>query len=257
MSTSDDDGNQSDDRTCPECGREFSSEHGVRIHYGSAHDGSLRPSIECQWCGDEFDVQEHRLGRAKYCSKECHSAHKRGGEKPSADTLRRLHWGEQLPVLKMAGVLGYSRSAIERWMDDYGIERRGRSEAEKLKWQQMTPEERAQQVAAAHEAVGQAVENGDWHLQTGNPEREGYGEGWTEEKKERVREMYDRTCQGCGDPEEEHVREYGRRLDVHHIIPAGYFDDPERRNAVENLVPLCYPCHVKWEGIPLRPELAD
>jgi 5-methylcytosine-specific restriction endonuclease McrA len=85
-----------------------------------------------------------------------------------------------------------------------------------------------------------------------------YGEGWTEAKRERVREIYCRKCQGCGLGEAEYQRETGNKLSVHHIIPARRFDDPEKRNAERNLIPLCQSCHIsKWEGIPLRPQLAD
>lgn len=256
MHSSDEDSNESDDaRRCPTCGDTFASDHGVKVHRKLSHGEAVKPVLECDWCGNAFEVKPKREDTARFCSTKCHYAHKRGGKKPPEDLLHRLHWEEELPALKMSDVLGYPRQTIERWMDDYGIERRDQSAAEELKWEQMTAEERAHQVAEAHETTREAVKSGEWHLQTDNPERNGYGAGWTDEKKEKVRAMYDRACQGCGLSESESLESFGTKLDVHHIIPAGHFDDPERRNSVENLVPLCRSCHRKWEGIPIRPQL--
>lgn len=81
-----------------------------------------------------------------------------------------------------------------------------------------------------------------------------YGKGWNEQKREKVRERDNRQCQTCGMSESEHLDEFGRRLDVHHIQPAREFDDPEARNSLENLVSLCVLCHRKAEQTaPLLP----
>jgi len=84
-----------------------------------------------------------------------------------------------------------------------------------------------------------------------------YGSGWSKRKRERVRERDGRECQSCGMAESEHRDRYNRRLHVHHIQKARQFDDPEQRNAMENLVTLCLSCHNYWEQMtPLRPETA-
>jgi 5-methylcytosine-specific restriction endonuclease McrA len=81
-----------------------------------------------------------------------------------------------------------------------------------------------------------------------------YGKGWTEEKREVIRERDDRECQICGMTEPAHQAEFDRHLDVHHIKPAREFDDPVPRNAVENLITLCIHCHKKAEKTaPLLP----
>jgi 5-methylcytosine-specific restriction endonuclease McrA len=80
-----------------------------------------------------------------------------------------------------------------------------------------------------------------------------YGEGWTEAKRETVRDRQNRECAGCVT----HETELPRKLDVHHITPAQSFDDPEKRNDPSNLVALCRPCHNQWESMsPLRPQTA-
>lgn len=95
-----------------------------------------------------------------------------------------------------------------------------------------------------------------------NPRWEGgqfpYGPGWNEAKKEAVRERDGYECRGCGLCQDSHIEEQGRKLDVHHITPARQFDDPDIRNAMENLITLCVPCHKEWEQMaPLRPDTAE
>lgn len=239
-----------DDSICPTCGETYANRRAVKIHHKKIHDESLRIQ-ECDWCGEEFEGKPRRV----YCRKECQNAAKRGGEKPSAETLQRMHHDEETPLCEMADELGFARITIARWMEQYGVKHRGRSEAERLKNEQRTPEERRRQARAAHEKTRRMVKNGEWHLQTDNPKRNGYGEGWTEEKRESVREEYNRRCQACGMTGEESREQFGCRLDVHHIMPWSRFDDPAKRNAEENLVPLCRSCHRNWEGIPLRPAV--
>lgn len=51
-------------------------------------------------------------------------------------------------------------------------------------------------------------------------------------------------CLFCGVTGEQHRQEYGRDLDVHHVIPSskGGSDDPE------NLIPVCRSCHQQLEA---------
>ncbi len=70
-----------------------------------------------------------------------------------------------------------------------------------------------------------------------------YGPGWHYRKREKVRDRDGRRCVSCKMPETEHLEEYGTRLHVHHIKKAREFDDPEERNAMENLKTLCITCH--------------
>lgn len=90
-----------------------------------------------------------------------------------------------------------------------------------------------------------------------------YGSGWTDTKKEQVRERDGRECQHCGRGEEEHMELTGMKHSVHHIQKARAVDDPSQRNSMENLVTLCRiapqngdkPCHDMWEEMsPLRPD---
>lgn len=66
--------------------------------------------------------------------------------------LDTLHNTLGKSVNQMSKDLDVVRLSITQWMDEHDIPRRGRSEAEKLKWSQMSDEERKKQVAAAHRA---------------------------------------------------------------------------------------------------------
>lgn len=63
------------DNICPTCGGEFASERGVKIHHKQAHGESIKPTVTCEWCEDEFQVKPRRLDTARFCSSECQKAH--------------------------------------------------------------------------------------------------------------------------------------------------------------------------------------
>lgn len=87
-----------------------------------------------------------------------------------------------------------------------------------------------------------------------------YGRNWPEQRRKR-REYDDHQCVVCSMSNEEHKEVNGCQLHVHHIQPASTFliddrrIDYKRANRLENLITLCYKCHNRWEGIPLRPEV--
>jgi predicted HNH restriction endonuclease len=54
--------------------------------------------------------------------------------------------------------------------------------------------------------------------------------------------------------QEQHKETHGRKLHVHHIIPARQFKNAQRRNRTDNLITFCVSCHRRWEGIPLKPD---
>ena len=72
---------------------------------------------------------------------------------PAEWLLTYMHIQQEKSVNKMSNELPIGRTGIRNAMDRLGVHRRSQSEAEKLKWQNMTDEQRARQVQAAHEAV--------------------------------------------------------------------------------------------------------
>jgi transposase/5-methylcytosine-specific restriction endonuclease McrA len=74
-----------------------------------------------------------------------------------------------------------------------------------------------------------------------------YGSGWNQTKKQKVRAIDNHQCVSCGMTQSHHQLEHDCKLHVHHLLKARSVDDPQKRNAVDNLVTLCYSCHAKWE----------
>jgi len=62
---------ESDETICPTCGKEFKSSRGVKIHHKQAHSESLKPSVNCEYCGDEFKIKPRRKNTARFCSEQC------------------------------------------------------------------------------------------------------------------------------------------------------------------------------------------
>ena len=56
-----------------------------------------------------------------------------------------------------------------------------------------------------------------------------------------------RLCQECGF-EEDSSRFQWVELEVHHIVPARLFENPDYAHALPNLITLCSRCHGKWES---------
>jgi len=182
---------------CPKCDRAFDSYRGYSIHFFAKHDG--HPLVI--WHGEEefkelcrkmskpaiaerfgvsvpaakeavssvnvdYDVSCPKCdaGFADYLSYANHSGGlheghplvKLHGEK----TLREMY--SQMSENKLAEELGVSRHAVKDALRAAGIQRRGQSDAERLKNEQMSEEERMAQVEAAHKA--RRVERAEFRL---------------------------------------------------------------------------------------------
>lgn len=121
-------------RTCPKCDREFGSYKGYSNHYKSKHDGHPLVSL----------VGESRL-REMY-----------------DDTSEN----------QVADTLDVSRNAVANALRHIGVPRRGQSEAEMLKNEQMSEEERRRQTRKAREEHFEKYGDGGHigHWTAANPE---------------------------------------------------------------------------------------
>lgn len=89
-----------------------------------------------------------------------------------------------------------------------------------------------------------------------------YGSNWRRQRL-RVLQRDDYQCQmpGCGITREQHSKEYGKDLNVHHIVPVKFYyrsSDPDfdQMNRLDNLVTLCVEHHRYWEQMsPLKPDI--
>lgn len=74
---------------------------------------------------------------------------------------------------------------------------------------------------------------------------------WRKQREEAL-ERDDYECQACGMTNDEHLNEFGRELDVHHIEPLRTFNDPVDSHDLDNLITLCRPHHREYESLPAQ-----
>lgn len=215
-------------KTCEHCGEEFESlEYKNQVYCSNGCNTASqrkRTTLECPICDSEFEVIEAQEERRRCCSMEC-----------MGEWISQTQTGENHH--------NYVESVdVECWTCGKPLER--------------TPGRVARyenhfcNTSCYSEFVSER-KSGENHYKWKPDELTQYGKGWNEEKREKVRERDNRKCQDCGEP----ARGYFSKLDVHHIQPADTFDDPEKRNAMDNLISLCRECHPKWEKFaPLRPQ---
>jgi hypothetical protein len=65
----------------------------------------------------------------------------------------------------------------------------------------------------------------------------------TKSRRQEVFELKGHECTFCGVTGEQHVEEYGRDLDIHHIVPRR----ADGSDSVSNLLPVCRDCHSTLE----------
>lgn len=123
MATSEGDGS---DAECPACEGAFKNEHGMKIHYAQAHDGSIAGvTCTCDWCGDEFPMKPGKAEARRFCGEDCFHEFER---EPSPDapwreeeTLLDLYLGSGMNRSEVATELGCDHPTISKWLDRYDI----------------------------------------------------------------------------------------------------------------------------------------
>jgi DNA-directed RNA polymerase subunit RPC12/RpoP len=183
-----------------------------------------KTTIECEWCGDRFDVTPAAVERTQYCSKGCYG---------NAMSARKT---EQTP--------NYQGGRAE-------VKCKNCSELFNVKQARVDV---ATYCSTECMAEGYKEITGEDHPAWEGGTIDYYGPNWQEQRRKALeRDNY--TCQDCGVGKDEY-----EWIDVHHIQPLSNFSgegrpDYERANRLGNLVTLCRPCHRKWEGMAgLRPD---
>ncbi|WP_123538875.1 HNH endonuclease [Halosimplex salinum] len=215
---------QSEDTTCPTCGKDdFSSRGYMKRHHTRVHGESIAGvELTCANCGDTYREKPNRVERSSFCSVECHNE------------FRSNNWtGEKAPNWKGGEVT----LNCEQCGDEYKLIP---AEAE-----------RGSRFCSIACKATHMRESGQWRKEN-NPrwtggERPKYNGNWVYARKQ-ARERDSFECQLCG----VHESEFERELDVHHIIRVADFDDPQQAHTLENLVTLCRSCHITVEDIDIR-----
>lgn len=211
---------------CSECGKEFSTEKGMRIHEGQVH-GPGKVTYRCDYCGDEYEKYASRDGETRYCSMECKNNHI--SVEYVGENANNWQGGEVEVVCKNCG-------------DGFSV----------------SPSDKDRRTCCSNECKGELyseIREGEFFPWYDTDKTDRYGPSWPKQRQQALeRDNY--TCQACGLEEKEHWRGFP----VHHIIPrkkfvdnSGEFDH-EKANELDNLVTLCDRCHNKWEGWCLSPD---
>jgi len=211
----------------------------------------------CNYCGEEFEYDTYQ-NEGKYCSHSCRGKDKKGEEHPNFDpeihrTSTCEYCGEKIIYStnhsdgKYCGPSCQMKDATGRDHPQWS----GRVEKECPVCGdvfQVVPSISERRTTCSRGCYAEYLSEGG---------RFPYGPGFSEVKKEAVRERDGRECVDCGLSEQAHLEEAGHRLHVHHLKKAREIDDPEERNGMENLVSLCQSCHLgKWEQMyPLQPDI--
>lgn len=286
---------------CPECGKKYETYQAYAIHFAKSSDHNGEPALELvgrerfehlhltESLEDMAGITGLSTSTIGRLTDELDLPPKTNRNRletiygvPLEWLLDTLHNTLEKPASRMATELDVSRRYIERRMDELGIHRRGQSEAEKLKWEQMSPEEREAQVEAAHEKNRELAANGELAVQR-----------WRRENPEKAREMSVKWASTLAERRDENgmkgvtgqdnplwrggksvydavkkqlrpsfktvkdeyrddecamcgeaAEDANRKLDVHHIIPllSGGTNDEW------NMTTLCRACHRKAEA---------
>ena len=286
------------------CERSFSSENGMKVHHVQIHGESVAGvEVECAECGDTISVKavQARDHEKHFCDYECMGAwnsENRTGEN-NHQWVEKVEvtcsWCGETKLINPSLVNDSGRHFCN---PDSGIQSRCQRQwfSENIRgevhpmWNGGLVEVDCEYCGDTKSIPRAHAKKADRHFcnsDNGNGHSEcrkqwwsenisgenhhqwtggevPYGRGWSEKKKERVRERDGRKCQHCGRDEERHIELVGKKHSVHHIQKARHFDNPEHRNHLDNLITLCgipaetgrKSCHQIWEDMsPLRPDM--
>lgn len=211
-----------DNKTCPECNKEFSSNYGMKIHYGKKHKGSLAGVVTtCENCETEYRTTKNNYKKRDmdFCSRDCYSEwlskNKSADENPNYNSVK----------IKCE----YCNSNIQKQPNE--LERNEKSFCDK-------------NCYSSWQSENMKGENNHNY----NPNyTEEYGDNWSKIREFILERDYYR-CRSCKITNEKHKQNKGIGLDVHHKIPLRKFDTPEKANRPYNLITLCRKCHRKVES---------
>jgi len=227
--------------------------------------------LQCPECKSYFRTKPSQAERRKWCSRECRKIGLRKERQKDIEVafgepvfvlISRLYHIDQLGIKQIAKILKVSDRNLWEWFNDLDIERRDRSFAVEIQWQ--NNDERRNQAAQVMKKLNKERDYtgnnnpakqkdtrekisksklGPRNAMYGrfgsrNPNWKGgkityRGRGWHGIRTMVIRRDKNR-CRRCGSR---------KQLQVHHIIPYRKNQD----NSFDNLVTLCASCHMAVE----------
>jgi len=227
---------------CPTCSKILNTSLGLKQHHTKVHDESLVQTAECVYCGDEFTVSPTQVGR--FCSRECFGKHRTENGLP--ERKRRVMYPckscGQLMELKKSEVDHTVYCSRECRVDGADVECEVCGDKFYAYDSYADDARFCSQGCYGLWLSKNKAGSDSWHWKGGSQAE--YGRGWTERKREQVRERDRRRCTACGLQESKHLNEHGMKLHVHHEVNARKSSNPAVHNAMRNLRSLCISCHL-------------
>lgn len=192
--------------SCPACSY-TGSEHGVKVHFGRSHDGTLARTADCEVCGREFKVTDGR-DNARHCSMLCKKVTESNCETRQglarARHTRCKNCDEWFTTPGSDPSVFCEPDCQQKWRDDTGFMR------------------------------GEEHPRYKYGVRDINLPRS---------LRQKVRARDDYCCQRCELTQKQSLEQYGCKLHVHHIVPRRQFETQEEANKMNNLTSLCPKCH--------------
>lgn len=257
-------------------------------HHAQKHSGSVRVRVDCGNCGEELHRPIYWVKRNEnmFCGKGCSKEWKAGREAPPDHNFRnggKVEYtcdycgdvDEKYPSQLAQSEKSFcGQDCANDWKrgrdvpDTHNFYKGGFATVE-CEWCGEELERRPCKLERSENFFcGDTDCQAKW--QSKNLRRENhpnwkgghefdYGPNWNRQRDKRI-EHDGYECVVCGLSNGQHMELHDCNLHVHHIQRKEAFRksdgslDYERANRLENLITLCYTCHNRWEGIPLRPQ---
>lgn len=241
---------------CPTCHKELDTESGMKKHHAHVHGTSLtQKTWSCTWCDETFTRPESQIQNTErvFCSKKCHGK-----------------WIHENDHTRVQVTCEYCDSQFERRKNKLPPRNHYFCSHEchgKWKKQQGTvvvsceicDTEVTKNIAYANRCEHHFCSTecqGTWYSENirgeDHPLWKGgsvsyYGKTWLPQRRAALkRDEY--ACQDCGLTREEHYKQHGADLEVHHIQPFRTFEDSATANQLSNLITVCTTCHLQREN---------
>lgn len=227
---------------CPTCGKELTTERGMRQHHTKVH-GEALPNRVCKGCGSEFYDSKAQRTFCDGCNPNAgeHNGNWKGGKEIATCRL----CGDEFsfyPSEKKGVYCPECVAASDEFLGNPYFEvvdiKRVRRNCEHCGEEMtvlQTDLDRGHGRFCSHECLCL------WMSKDGAAT---YNRGWFRMKRLAL-ERDNHACQNCGRTREE----LGQEPDVHHIKPVRMFDEPEDAHTLDNVICLCRRCHtrIEWE----------
>jgi len=201
--------------SCPASGCDYNgTNHGVKVHYGRSHDGTLAKTSVCETCRCEYKIRDGKsISESKYCSLPCKKASEAG-----CNTLQ-----------------GWARARTNRcqWCDEWFVA------------PPAADREFCSRECTDIRRSEEDILSGDNHPRWVSEEADRY---WMSQSKVEQVVQRDKQCQMCGLSNEAHKVMVSNRLHIHHVKPRRKCESREEANQLSNLLLLCSTCHNRLDN---------